>query len=97
MSRFVNCQEQNAINLKIIKIEAFDLASKFMHIIKKRSMNNVKEMKRFFKMRSIIKIIINFKIKKNFKFLILNICRDVENDYQSRLIHEIANFNKIIN
>ena len=81
MSRFVNCQKQNAIDLKIIKIEIFDFALKFVHIIKKRSMNNVKEMKQFFKMRSIIEIIINFKIKKDFEFLISNICRDAENNY----------------
>ena len=48
-------------------------------------------------MRSATEIIINFQIKKNFEFLISNICRDVENNYQSRLVHEIANFNKIIN
>ena len=81
MSRFVNCQKQNAIDLKIIKIEIFDLVSKLVHIIKKRSMNNVKKMKRSFKMRSIIEIIINFEIKKDFEFLILNIYRDAENDY----------------
>ena len=81
VSRFVNCQKQNTINLKIIKIEIFDLALKLVHIIKKRLMNNVKEMKWFLKMRSTTEIIINFKIKKNFEFLISNICRDVENNY----------------
>ena len=81
MSCFVNYQKQNAIDLKVIKIEIFNFASKFVHIIKKRSMSSVKEMKRFFKMRLIIEIIINFKIKKDFEFLISNICRDVENDY----------------
>ena len=71
------------IDLKVIKIEIFNFALKFVHIIKKRSMNNVKEMKQFFKMRSIIEIIINFEIKKNFEFLISDICRNVENDYQN--------------